>query len=247
MRGPLAPTHQNLDTLACEDGVRGRRARAACGRGRRAGGDGVRGRRAGTAGTAGQRDERGDEVRKIATVDVLDDTTTQKKVLRWSLALLAPGVAGLVAALVFGWGENLGIWWVVAFLAGYALSLPVHELVHGALFKLLGPRGTRVRFGYAKGMLYATCPGTRLPRGSFMAVLLGPLVVLTVVYVVLGVCLGTPLLAWALVWAHASGCAGDLLFLWTIVRTPQADLVEDTSVGMVLWDDSDCEGDGGHD
>lgn len=183
-------------------------------------------------------------MRKVLEVDILNDAGTQRLVGRWGLVPLGVGALGAaVLVLVGGAGaelETLGWCWWAALALGYLVSLPVHELVHAACFKLLGGRGTRVRFGFQAGMLYAGCPGRRFARGRFLVVLLAPLVLLTCVYVVLGFLGDAPLLAWALVWLHASGCAGDAYFAWLVLRHPEARLCEDTSVGFTLWEGPDA-------
>lgn len=172
---------------------------------------------------------------KVLDADILNDDATQRRVAWISLAIAGAGVVGALAlALACGWRPG-GIGWWLALAGLYVACLPVHELTHGAFFKLLGPRGTRVRFGYQSGMLYAGCPGTRMGRGRFAVVLLAPFVLVTAVCVLGGCALGAPLMAWSLAWLHASGCAGDLYFVWLIARHPEADACEDTEAGIALW------------
>lgn len=178
-------------------------------------------------------------MRRVLDVDILQDGETRDRVVFASLALLVVGVAGaLVLALAGGFAPSGWVWWV-ALAAGYLASLPVHELVHAAFFKLLGPRGTKVRFGCQAGMLYAGCPGTRLARGRFAAVLLAPFVLLNLAYLAVGLATGDALLAWALFALHASGCTGDLYFAYLVLRHPEADLCEDTDRGFALWSSAD--------
>lgn len=174
-------------------------------------------------------------MRLVLDVDILQDGETRDRVVHASLALLAVGAAGVLALVLAGGFAPSGWAWWAALVAGYLASLPVHELVHGAFFKLFGPRGTKVRFGYQAGMLYAGCPGTRLTRGRFAAVLLAPFVLLSLAYLAVGLATGDALLAWALFALHASGCTGDLHFVWLIARHPEADLCEDTDRGFALW------------
>ena len=180
-------------------------------------------------------------MRKVLEVDILNDADTRRRVGLWSLAPLGAGVLGAALLALAGADaaeagpEAFGWRWQLALTLGFLASLPVHELVHAAFFRLFGGRGTRVRFGFQAGMLYASCPGRRFARREFLAVLLAPLTLLTCVYVLIGIFCGLPLLAWALAWLHASGCAGDAYFAWLIARHPEADTCEDTSVGITLW------------
>ena len=72
-------------------------------------------------------------------------------------------VAGLLAALLLaalGVRDELGpLAWIALLLVSLGLALPVHELIHAAAFRLLGGPSVRVRFGYAKGMLWASAAG----------------------------------------------------------------------------------------
>lgn len=173
-------------------------------------------------------------MRVVRDVDILSDARTQRLVTRLSLATLAACALVGAALAVGGAWRVAGIAPTLVALGAYLACLPLHELVHAALFLLLGPCGTRVRFGYASGMLYATCPGTVLSRGRFAAVLLAPCVVISAACAVVGAALDQPLLAWAVFALHGAGCAGDLYFVWLILRTPEATACEDTDRGMRL-------------
>ena len=178
-------------------------------------------------------------VHKVLDVDIMDDEGVRRRIARTSLAMLAVGVVGGAAlALACGWRPG-GVWWWLALAGLYVACLPVHELVHGAFFKLFAPRGARVRFGYRSGMLYAGCPGARMGRGRFAVVLLAPFVLVTAACVFAGAALGAPLMAWSLGWLHGSGCAGDLYLAWLVARRPEADLCEDTEGGVALWSSGD--------
>lgn len=177
-------------------------------------------------------------MRQVLDVNILEDAAVQKTVALGSipgavlgLILLGVGMGHVVREA--SWGEAfLWLGWAAVL---YVVSLPLHELVHAAFFKLFGPAGTRVVFGFASGMLYAGCPGVFLKRGQFVATLVAPFVVLSLAYLVLGVALHAPLLAGCLFCLHASGCAGDFYLTWAIARHPEADLCEDTKTGVALW------------
>lgn len=178
-------------------------------------------------------------MRQVLDVNILEDPAVQKTVARWmmpcSIATLVL-VAASVAYLVVTQTLMDALVWLGWLAVLYVVSLPLHELVHAAFFKMLGPAGTRITFGYKSGMLYAGCPGARLPRGRFITVLLAPFVVLALGYLALGLGFHAWLLAWCLFFAHTAGCAGDFYFVWLILRHPEADLCEDTATGITLWD-----------
>lgn len=185
-------------------------------------------------------------MRVVLDVDIFSEGAPHREALMraggwFTLACLALGVLASVFAdvLAGAWPASFSqaAWLVGCVVVLSAAALPVHELVHAAAFKLLGPAGTKVTFGCAAGMLYAGCPGVRLSRGRFCAVLLAPIVTLTCAFVAFGALVPAawaPLGAVWLVALHAAGCVGDLYFVWLIVVTPGVTLVEDTDRGVRL-------------
>lgn len=173
----------------------------------------------------------------VESVDVLEDKNLQQKLVWWSLGVCAVGLVVTVLWLVAGWpcGRwGAWPWWFLTSAAVSILALPVHELIHGAAFKLLGPKGLKLIFGYKDGMLYCGCPGVVLNRRRMIAVLLAPTVVLTLAFALLGWLLNAPLVEWVCVWVHLSGCVGDLLMVAVILQHPEAPLVRDTDTGIDL-------------
>ena len=180
----------------------------------------------------------------LLDIDFLADDALRGRLAAWSLALLVAPCA-LIALLVAlgvlpGEGEAdvlLGggvLPWVAALAAVTLVSMPVHELVHGALFCLMGGRGTRVRYGHAAGMLYAGCPGLVLTRRRFVAVLLGPAVVLGTALLAVPCALGFALLGALAAALHLSSCAGDVLACALALRMPGCTHVQDTERGVRL-------------
>lgn len=184
-------------------------------------------------------------MREVLDANIFDEGAPCREALMsgaswFTLACVAVGAAGSVPLGLAGYlpasGSNLGTFMLVL-CVGSLVAMPIHELIHGAFFKLLGARGTKVTFGYQKGMLYAGCPGTRYTPARFTAILLAPLVVLTCVFVILGFALPfswAPMAALWLIVLHAAGCVGDLYFALLIRRHPEATLCEDTDKGMRL-------------
>ncbi|MDJ1121013.1 DUF3267 domain-containing protein [Olsenella sp. YH-ols2217] len=173
----------------------------------------------------------------IESVDVLDDRVLQGRLVRWGAMVFVVGVFLTVAwALLGGPMGRWGQWpeWLVASAVGSFVALPVHELVHALCFKLLGPAGLKVRFGYQDGMLYAGAPGAVLTRDAMLVVLLAPAAVLTVGFVVLGCVLDAPFVAMVCIWVHLSGCVGDVLMAVQIWKHPEASHVRDTETGIAL-------------
>lgn len=178
-------------------------------------------------------------MRTIEDVDVLGEEGLRERMLRWSLAVFAATVVLTVAALFLMPPASLlaGLVQVGIGVVASIVVLPVHELVHAAMFRLLGGRACKVSFGYEAGCLYTRTNDAVLPRVRFLAVLLAPSVVLTVVLVVLGCVAGSASAGILAAGLHLSGCTGDLLMARVILVTPEATHVQDTASGCRLLAD----------
>lgn len=116
-------------------------------------------------------------------------------------------------------------------------SFPVHELIHGAGYKLFQPQRP-VKFGFKQGMLYATSPETRYRRWQFVIIGVAPFVLLTAVFII----------GWGLGWlssgvfvlvtaVHGSGCTGDAYLVGRLLLTPKGKWVTDTEQGIDIYGD----------
>lgn len=174
-------------------------------------------------------------MKPISEIDLLDDDALLARMSRASLILVAVGAVVACAGLVAGaWPDAFGLAWFALVVVASLVALPVHELVHAALFKLLGGPKAHIRFGARWGMLYTSAEGLVLPRRRFVAVLMGPAVLVTAALVALGLVLGQPLAAWVMAVLHLSGCTGDLGFVRIICQSA-ADFVQDTNKGIALY------------
>lgn len=185
-------------------------------------------------------------MREVRKIDFFNNERTRNTILVLSLVLLVPYLLiyflnaehfdkeGFALAQVFGLNADWGIvlWYVVLFAVLFVV-LMVHELIHGALFKLLGD-GTKVIFGYKKGMLYASSPNSVYTKARFCIVLMGPTVILSTLFIVLALCGTYTLLVWSLFFLHLSGCSGDLLAIYYILQTSECTHCEDTDYGVRL-------------
>lgn len=172
-------------------------------------------------------------MREIADIDVLADEVLRQRMVVLSLGMLAAGLAVSALVLVGEKGAELGLSWFAALIAGSLAALPVHELVHAAAFKLLVP-GVRVGFGLKDAFLYTTINGAIVPRSAELAALLAPTFVVTAALVAAAVARSCPALAVLLAAAHLSGCVGDLLMAYAILREPACTHVRDTEFGITL-------------
>lgn len=175
-------------------------------------------------------------MRLIANIDVLDDELLLGRITRASLVLLAGGTV-LTVFLALLCEEGMGLAWWLWFCFLSVAALPVHELVHGAAFKLFAP-GCRVSFGWQGAFLYTSANGAVMRRRSALIVLLAPAVVVTCALVLLGLSLSGPALAAALAFFHLAGCAGDLAMVREILCEPACTHVRDTDLGIDLLSDS---------
>jgi hypothetical protein len=120
-------------------------------------------------------------------------------------------------------------------LLGVALSIVLHELVHGAFFWLFSH--TRPRFGFRGGYAYASAPGWFFPRRQYLVIGLAPLVILSVVGMILVAFVPLEALAMLLVAmiVNASGSVGDLWIVSKVIRERRNIIVEDLGDGMNFY------------
>lgn len=168
-------------------------------------------------------------------LDILGDESLRERMVRWSATVLVATVVLVAFALVVAWPGLLRA--AMQLAGGFAaclVVLPVHELVHGAAFKLLGGPEVKVSFGHAAGCLYTRTNDAVLSRRRFVAVLLAPSVALTVLLVGVGAALGAMAGGILAAGLHLTGCTGDLIMVAAIAREPRARWVQDTESGCRL-------------
>ena len=145
---------------------------------------------------------------------------------------------GLMAA--GGWSVPI---WLVGMLLLLALSLALHEGVHGALFKLFAPAGSRVSFGFNRetAMLYACAEGIVYARGRYLLIALAPTVAVTVLLGAIGMAGGYPLACFAVGVLHLAGCVGDWYYTWTLAHDRAITACEDTAWGVRFFGEGPAE------
>ena len=183
--------------------------------------------------------------RTLGDIDFFGDDALRQRLVYVSVWLLLGGAAlavtlsvvagaGVIEEMLALPGDWGAVMWPLAMIALSVAALPVHELVHALLMRVLGGPGTRVSFGYQAGMLYAGCPGLVLSKPRFVAVLLAPAVLVTAALLGLGLVLGYPFMTiWAAV-LHLSGCSGDILAAGSILRERACTHCRDTERGVEL-------------
>lgn len=138
----------------------------------------------------------------------------------------------MITGRLGGWGLVI---WVVVNVVGYVVILPIHELIHGAIFSFWGGKpyyGAKLPFA-----LYCGAKKQLFHRNQYLVVGLAPLVVITLAGIVLT--LLSPGLASYAIFAtvgNFSGAAGDVWVARRILREPGSVLVEDTETGFRTWE-----------
>ena len=182
-------------------------------------------------------------MRVLEEIDVLGDEAFQRRLFLWSVGMLGATLVVAAAAGIASWADGGSMaspaWWVALAVGSFA-ALPVHELVHGAAFKLLcAPR--RVSFGVQFPFLYTQTEGVCAPRPRMVAVLLAPAVLVTVALAAAALVTGLTTLAVLLAGVHLAGCAGDMLMAAAALRTRGCTHVRDTDVGIDLLSDKESQ------
>lgn len=184
--------------------------------------------------------------RRIAAVELLAPEGLGN-LARDSLWLLLAGGAVFGALETAAWmarrarmlPAGVGLGWQVAALIGgnlllYLVILPLHEVVHAAVILALGGRP---QFGVRLPLaLYCTAPGQVFTRSGYIAVALGPLVLLSLAGAAL-IWLAPSVGAY-LVFALAgnvSGAVGDLAAARGVRSLPAGALIVDKATGYEAY------------
>ena len=170
--------------------------------------------------------------REVLAIDAKDD----KKLIR------GMGIAALVVFALFLWIGIATQWYGLAaqkpsttLAAGFFVALMVyivlHELVHGAAYKLL--TGQKLTFGLTLSVAFCGVPEIYVYRRASLIAVLAPFVVFTILSLVLLAVLPDPWLRFYVLLflgLHIGGCSGDLYNTWlylTRFRDPRT-LTRDT-------------------
>ncbi|WP_321973284.1 DUF3267 domain-containing protein [Paratractidigestivibacter sp.] len=170
---------------------------------------------------------------ELAKIDILGDKSLQRRMVHASLVPLAAGAAAVALLFAAGAAERPSLAWLAALVALALTVLPAHELVHAAAFKLL-VAGCRVSFEARSWCVATNAHGALMGRGAALAVLLSPLVLVTLALACGCASAGCPALAVAEAALHASGCAGDALMAAEVLRERSCTHVRDTDYGIDL-------------
>lgn len=127
-------------------------------------------------------------------------------VVGWSIGKIIPKSDGGIS--------NVALQFGLAFLGFFVVLLPIHEAIHGLVFKLLGAK--KVGFGWSKKSLivyaYAQKFVMTLRENAWVAAM--PFIVLTTALVILWILFPQ----WQLFWGtslffHTAACMGDFILV----------------------------------
>ncbi len=148
------------------------------------------------------------------------DAKERKTAVRLNLAaFVIMAIVFLLFALTIGFsdlfrltaGKDLLVFWGI-FTGGMIVYIVLHELVHGAAYKLLTHH--KLTFGLSLSCAYCGVPDIYVYRTASLLAILAPFVVFTVVFLALALLLhnhpAVRLASVMLFCAHVGGCAGDL-------------------------------------
>ena len=137
-----------------------------------------------------------------------------------------------------GFLRNTPFWKELLFLAGLFLYIVLHELVHGAAYKLMTHE--KLTYGFTLSVAYCGVPHIYVYRKTALITLLAPFVTFTIIFGLLIAVLPdiySKFLAWMLCSIHIGGCAGDLyntyLYLFKF-RDPET-LMQDTGPKQTFY------------
>ena len=100
---------------------------------------------------------------------------------------------------------------ILAFMLVVPVYMALHELLHGAIYKLL--TGRKLTFGLTWSAAYCGVPDIFVYRSTALAALLAPFVVFTTIFLPAVLLIADPVsryMAAFLLATHLGGCAGDL-------------------------------------
>ena len=127
--------------------------------------------------------------------------------------------------------------WTLAILAGVAVTVVLHELIHGITMRRYG---AKPKYGvlWSGLMFYATAAGFAFRRNDYLKVALAPLLVLSlIVLVVLAMPISANLATLLIICGsfNAAGAIGDLWITRIVLRYPAHAYVIDERDGVRIF------------
>ncbi|MBI3941794.1 MAG: DUF3267 domain-containing protein [Chloroflexi bacterium] len=156
--------------------------------------------------------------------------------LTWiSLGLLIPA---FILFIGFGWirggfADTNGLDWALGAFLGTAVSIVLHEIVHGIFMLLFG---ALPQFGFKAdaGVFYASAPGAVFSRNRYIIMVLAPFFLITLM-ALWGISTwpGRVAIFWIFIGVlNFSGAAGDIWIARYLLQYPASVFVVDEADGM---------------
>lgn len=135
---------------------------------------------------------------------------------------------------ILGWSLTEILLSILLIIIILFIIITVHEAIHGLFFKIFKPDGN-VKFGYTKGMFYATSPGEFFRRRQFKVIIIMPFIIITSLMLIMWFIVPHASIKFFLA-LHTGACAGDFYYLYLLNKYPNMKYVEDTDVGMTMYE-----------
>lgn len=170
-------------------------------------------------------------------LNILEDKKLYNKINLFSLLILAVTTVAVVLVhlllpgeleLSFSFAEII---WIAVLYFG---SIPLHELFHGIFFKVFSKSG-KVKYGFSKGMFYASNPGEIYTKKQFILIILAPFILNSLLFLLLSMFGIAPTILWAVFILHTASCAGDFWYIYEIMKNSAITHCEDTPVGVKFF------------
>ena len=175
---------------------------------------------------------------EIFSVDATDKKTAVILNLAAGVLMFLTGFIGYRWLMPVHFMRETPLWKELLFLAALFLYIVLHELTHGAAYKLLTRQ--KLTYGFTLSVAYCGVPHIYVYRRTAIISLLAPFVTFTILFAILTLMLQdvySKYLAWLLLSMHIGGCAGDLydtlLYLFKL-RNPET-LMKDTGPKQTFY------------
>jgi len=171
-------------------------------------------------------------------LNILENKNLYIKINLFSLVILVVTsiIALLLSLIIFGkihlTFSISGYFWVVGI---FLISLLIHELIHGIFFRIFSKSKAKIKYGFSKGMLYASNPGEIYTKQHFCIIIIAPFVLNTVIFFLLYLFGLNGSVFWIVFILHTSGCAGDFWYIYEMITSPKITHCEDTPVGVKFF------------
>lgn len=169
-------------------------------------------------------------------LNIMDDKKLYYKINLFSLVVLMVITAAVFVPHLVIYGDlhlvissSQSIWAFGIFL----ISIPLHECFHVLFFKLFSKTG-KVKYGFSKGMFYATNPGVIYTKRQFTIIMLAPFVFNSLLFFLLALFGLDSTALWIVFILHTASCAGDFWYIYEIIKHPAITHCEDTPTGIKL-------------